>query len=71
MKKYVASMVIYPPDDKFPEERKPIVYYMVEEERAGDECFKLKYWHHSWVSDSPIKIGTPCICGQERAVEDK
>jgi len=69
MKKYVAGMVIYPPERKFSEERKIITYYTVSEERAPAECFKLKYWHHNWVSDFPIEVGSRCFCGKEVAIE--
>lgn len=69
MKKYVAGMVVYPPEPLFPEERKNIVYYRLE--NPSGECFKLQYWHHTWVSDYPIEIGTPCACGREKAIEDK
>lgn len=71
MRKYVASMVIYPPEPRFPEERKNIVYFQIEENRVPDECFKLKYWHHSWVSDSPIELGAPCLCGAEKAIKNE
>lgn len=71
MKKYVGSMVVYPPEEKYPEERKFIVYYTIEEDQMPDECFELKYWHHVWASNAPIKIGAMCLCGRERAIEDK
>lgn len=70
MKKYVAGMVIYPPDNMLPKWRKHIVYYQINEERAADNCWTGNYEHHSWVSDKPIKIGSRCLCGKEKAIPD-